>query len=48
VTRESESGLQQVVSKFPGTEGAKQRKNVLMLWDDYGMTRNRVISGLVA
>ncbi len=47
-TAKAKAVYQQVINKFPGTDGAKQAQNVLMLLVDYGMTRNRVISGLVA
>nr|VXZ87035.1 tol-pal system protein YbgF [Klebsiella pneumoniae] len=47
-TAKAKAVYQQVINKFPGTDGAKQAQNDLMLLVDYGMTRNRVISGLVA
>lgn len=47
-TAKAKAVYQQVVSKFHGTDGAKQAQNVLTPRVDYGMTRNRVISGLVA
>lgn len=47
-TAKAKAVYQQVINKFPGTDGAKQAQKRLMLLVDYGMTRNRVISGLVA
>jgi TolA-binding protein len=47
-TAKAKAVYQQVVSKFPGTDGAKQAQKRLNALDDYGMTRNRIISGLVA
>lgn len=47
-TAKAKAVYQQVVSKFPAPTEPNKRKNALTRSDDYGMTRNRIISGLVA
>ncbi len=47
-TAKAKAVYQQVINKFPAPTVRNKRKNDLMLLVDYGMTRNRVISGLVA